>query len=133
MHGIVFVVYPDFELLDVSGPTSVFNGANRALAQRNREPLYKISLVSVGGGPVASSSGIAVESLAITALRQEEATTVLVAGAEREPLLAAVSDAILRKAIPSLAASADRFGSVCTGGFLLASLGLLDRREVATH
>jgi hypothetical protein len=30
MHHVIFIVYPGFELLDVSGPASVFSGANRA-------------------------------------------------------------------------------------------------------
>ncbi len=133
MHGIAFVVYPGFELLDVSGPTSVFNGANRALAQRSKPAFYRISLVSAAGGPVASSSGVAVGTMAIGALPRGDGGTVLVAGAEREPRLAAVADAALRETIPALAAGAERFGSVCTGGFVLASLGLLDGHEVATH
>ena len=133
MHRIGFVVYPGFELLDVSGPASVFNGANRALNQRNQPPFYQIGLVSAGGGSVASSSGVAAETVAVTDLRQGDFETVLVAGAEREPLLSAMADVGLRSAIPELIAGAERFGSVCTGGFLLAALGLLDGRRVATH
>lgn len=133
MQGIVFVVYPGFELLDLAGPTSVFNGANRALSLRSRPAFYEITVVSAAGGPVTSSSGITMETSAIAALLPGHPATVLIVGAEREPLLAAVANATLREAVPSLAASATRFGSVCTGGFVLASLGLLDGHEVATH
>lgn len=133
MHGVAFVVYPGFELLDVSGPASVFNGANRALAQHGKPAFYRITLASAGGGSVSSSSAVAVETRAVATLRKDDATTILVAGAERSPLLDAVADATLRKMIPALAGNAERYGSVCTGGFLLASLGLLDGREVATH
>ena len=133
MHGIVFVLYPGFELLDVLGPTSVFNGANRALAQHRKPPFYQITLVSAAGGSVASSSGVAVETISATTLSQGDPATVLIVGAEREPLLAAVADVALRDAVLSLTASAARFGSVCTGGFVLATLSLLDGHEVATH
>ncbi|MCK8780059.1 helix-turn-helix domain-containing protein [Rhizobium sp. NTR19] len=133
MQDIVFVVYPGFELLDLAGPTSVFNGANRALSLRSQPPFYKILVVSAAGGPVTSSSGIVLETAAIATLSTKHPATILVVGAEREPLLAAVSDAALREAVPSLAASATRLGSVCTGGFVLASLGLLDGHAVATH
>jgi transcriptional regulator GlxA family with amidase domain len=133
MHHVAFIVYPGFELLDVSGPASVFNGANRALRQRGRPEFYNVGLASAEGAAVESSGGVAVETVAIVTLRPGDIQTVLVAGAEREPLLQAVANPVLRAAIPDLAAKAERFGSVCTGGFLLASLGLLDGQKVATH
>ena len=133
MHHVAFIVYPGFELLDVSGPTSVFNGANRALRQRAKPAFYKVGLASAGGGAVESSSGVAVETVAIAELRPGHVQTVLVAGAEREPILLAVADPDLRRSLLDLAAKAERFGSVCTGGFLLGALGLLDGRRVSTH
>lgn len=133
MHHVVFIVYPGFELLDVSGPASVFNGANRALSRRGRPAFYKVALASAEGGIVESSSGIAPETLPVAALDPGEAQTVLVTGAEREPLLQAVADPVLKATLPHLAAEVGRFGSVCSGGFVLAALGLLDGRRVATH
>jgi transcriptional regulator GlxA family with amidase domain len=133
MHLVVFIVYPGFELLDVSGPASVFNGANRALGQRGKPAFYRVVLASVRGGAVESSSGLAMETWPILEFRPAEAGTMLVAGAEREYLLPAVGDPALRKALPQLAATAERFGAVCTGGFVLAAQGLLDGHRVATH
>ena len=133
MHHVVFIVYPGFELLDASGPAAVFNSANRALDQQGKPAFYEVTLTSADGGTIKSSSGIAVETSAISDLMPGEAHTVLVAGAERERLLPAVADPVLRSALPALAAKAERFGSVCSGGFLLAALGLLDGHRVATH
>ncbi len=133
MHHVAFIVYPGFELLDISGPASVFNGANRALRQRGKPAFYKVGLASAKGGAIESSSGVAVETAAVPGLPSGEVQSVLVAGAEREPLLLAVADTVLRAAIPGLTTKAERFGSVCTGGFLLASLGLLDGHRVASH
>lgn len=133
MHRVAFLVYPGFELLDVSGPAAVFTGANRALGQHGRPAVYAVVLVSAAGGTVESSSGIAVETRPVTEVRSGEVQTMLVAGAEREPLLAAVADPVLRAALPGLTARAERFGSVCSGGFMLAALGLLDGCRVATH
>lgn len=133
MHHVVFIVYPGFELLDVSGPASVFNSANRALDQQGKPAFYAVPLVSAGGGTIESSSGITVDTRALSDLKPGEAHTILVAGAEREPLMAAVADQTLRAALPQLIAGAERFGSVCSGGFLLAALGLLDGHRIATH
>lgn len=133
MRHIVFVVYPGFELLDMSGPVSVFNGANRALAARGEPPCYRVDLASGAGGPVASSSGVAVDTRGIDGLRLDAIDTLLVVGAEREPLLQAMRDPALREALPALAGKARRLGSVCTGAFILAAQGLLDGHRVATH
>jgi len=89
MHRVAFLVYPGFELLDVSGPAAVFTGANRALGQHGRPAVYAVVLVSAAGGTVESSSGIAVETRPVTEVRSGEVQTMLVAGAEREPPLAA--------------------------------------------
>jgi transcriptional regulator GlxA family with amidase domain len=69
----------------------------------------------------------------IAELRPAEAQTLLIAGAENEHLRPALSDPSLRAAILRLAAKAERFGSVCSGGFFLGALGLVDGRRVATH
>ena len=133
MRNVVFVVYPGFELLDVSGPASVFNGANHALRQRGRPDFYKVLLASAQGGGTESSGGVTLETRPIGDLDPAEVQMLLVVGAEREPLLQAVADPVLRATLPLLAAKAESFGSVCTGGFVLAALGLLDGRRVATH
>lgn len=133
MHRIALVTYPGFELLDVSGPASVFNGANRALARRNKPAFYEISLISATGGAVSSSSGVAVETMAVADVLPADVDTLLVAGAEREPLLEAVRDETLRRGLPRLVPQTKRYGSVCTGGFVLAALGFLDGKRVATH
>jgi len=133
MHEVIFIVYPGFELLDASGPASVFNGANRALGQQGKRPFYGVTLASAQGGSVESSSGISVETQAISTIAAKETQTLLIVGAEREPLLAAVGDGVLRANLPKFAEHTSRFGSVCSGGFVLAALGLLNGHRIATH
>ena len=133
MHHVAFIVYPGFELLDMSGPASVFGGANRALSQRGEPAFYTVVLASAQGGAIESSSGVALETRPVADMRPEDVQTVLVAGAEREPVLHAAADRVLLDTLPQLARKAQRFGSVCTGGFVLAALGLLDGKRVATH
>lgn len=133
MHHVVFIVYPGFELLDMSGPASVFNSANRALSQRGQPAFYEVVLASPQGGFLEASGGVTLQTRPMTDPGVRQAQTVLVAGAEREHLLPAVTDPALRASLPQLTRKADRFGSVCSGGFVLAALGLLDGRRVAAH
>jgi transcriptional regulator GlxA family with amidase domain len=133
MHGVVFVVYPGFELLDVSGPAAAFNNANRALEQAGRPPYYAVEIVSASGGAITSSSGITVETRRISELAPDALDTLLVAGAEAAPLLPAIADPELRKCLVPRATKAQRLGSVCSGAFVLAALGLIDGKRVATH
>ena len=133
MHRVTFVIYPGFELLDTSGPASVFNSANRALDQSGTVPFYAIDMVSTNGGPIASSSGVVVHTRGVDELSREMVDTILIAGAEREHLLPAMADPGLRIWLPQVMARARRFGSVCSGAFILAALGLLDGHRIAIH
>src|SRR5687768_5173951 len=109
MHRVVFAVYPGFEILDVSGPSSAFNNANRALEVDGKPHFYEIGLVSGPGGSVTSSSGIAVDTHRIGKLSPEAVDTLLIAGAERDPLLQAMADPAMRGTLPQLSSKAGRF------------------------
>ena len=87
MHHVAFVVYPGFELLDASGPAAAFNSANRALQQEGRAAFYNVVMACAGGGPVTSSSGIAVQAQAMEEIARRGVDTVLVVGAEQEHLM----------------------------------------------
>ncbi len=50
---IVFLAFPDVQLLDVTGPLQVFASANRLTEQAH----YETSVVSATGGPIESSAG----------------------------------------------------------------------------
>lgn len=133
MHRVAFIIYPEFELLDMSGPAAVFDGANHVLAQNGSTPFYAVDNVSTEGGLVTSNSGVAVNSLHHHSLASVPVDTLLVVGAHHQQLLRAAEDSRLRAWLPKLAAKAPRYGSVCSGAFLLAKFGMLDGRCVATH
>jgi transcriptional regulator GlxA family with amidase domain len=132
-HTVAMLVYPGFELLDATGPASVLAGANRALRRAGKRPFYTLETVSPAGGLVASNSGVAVDSRALSRLSPSKVDTLLIAGAEEEAVRTAIGEPELRRWVTRCAASAGRFGSVCSGVFVLASLGLLHGKRVATH
>jgi transcriptional regulator GlxA family with amidase domain len=132
-HTVAFLVYPGFELLDVSGPASVFGQANTALNRLGRRDFYKVEIVSTVGGLMRSSSGVELQTRALSRLPPAKVDTLLIAGAEKESVVAMLDDPALRRWAPRCARAAERFGSICSGAFILASLGMLDGRRVTSH
>ena len=132
-HTVALLVYPGFELLDTTGPASVLSGANRALSRAGKSPFYAVETISAAGGLVASSSGVAVNSRALSRVSPVKVDTLLIAGGEEEAVRTAITDPALRRWVPRCAAAAGRFGSVCSGVFVLAALGLVHGKRVATH
>jgi transcriptional regulator GlxA family with amidase domain len=119
---------PGVQLLDVSGPLDVFAEAN----VQARKDVYRLLIVAKTRGPIRSSSGVRlVPDLAIGDAAEMKIDTLLVAGcpnaAEVRPDIAVVE--WLRRMAPR----ARRYGSVCSGAFLLAATGLIDGRHVTTH
>ena len=133
LHTVALLVYPGFELLDASGPSSVFGQANAALSRTGRKSFYKVETVSARGGLVRSSSGVEVHTRALQRLPPARVDTLLISGAEKESVVAMLDNPVLHRWVPRCARVAARFGSVCSGTFVLAALGLLDGRRVTSH
>jgi transcriptional regulator GlxA family with amidase domain len=130
---VAILVYPGFELMDASGPVSVFSTANFILDQQEKDPAYEISIVSGAGGTVRSSSGVSVDTRPLSKMPPRTLHTFLVAGAEADPLREVLKDPIVRERAPRWALKSSRYGSICSGTFLLAELGLIDGHRVASH
>lgn len=70
---LVFIVFPDFQLLDAAGPIAAFEMANRMISMA-----YELTLVSQVGGLVRSSSGISL--LAMPFSQVSDADTMIAVG-----------------------------------------------------
>jgi transcriptional regulator GlxA family with amidase domain len=122
-RDIGFLVYPGFQLLDMSGPLAAFEVAGALVAGTP----YRLSVVSRSGGPVASSAGVTI----VTEPLDNAAFDTLILPGGRP----AVADAPheLGDALRDLARRCRRVASICTGAFLLAQAGILDGRRATTH
>ena len=119
---------PGVQLLDVAGPLDVFAEAN---VQSDRD-VYELAIVGTEAGPVVTSSG---RGLVVDLIAPEGAParfdTLLVAGAPRIQDLEVRAD--LLEWLGRTAVKCRRYGSVCSGAFLLGQAGLLNGRRVTTH
>ncbi|MBA3493483.1 MAG: hypothetical protein H0T87_05005 [Gammaproteobacteria bacterium] len=59
-RNIVFVAFPDLQMLDVCGPFDAFSFANRCLAMVGRvdQPTYRLEVVAAQAGPLMTCSGL---------------------------------------------------------------------------
>ena len=124
---VVMLVYPGVMAMDVFGPLEAFASAN-IIAGR---PLYRLAIAGKTTAPVESSLGLPIMPSVTLDDIEGPIDTLLVSGGFGQS--DASCDAQLIAWLKESRLRARRYGSVCTGAFVLAAAGLLDGKRVATH
>ncbi|MEU4796567.1 helix-turn-helix domain-containing protein [Streptomyces sp. NPDC023327] len=131
-HRVVIAVFPDVDLLDVTGPAEVFALANRVTRGRAG---YEVHLAGPVVGAVRTSAGVRLLTDVSFDGTDGRVDTLLVPGAvdmtEDGPV--ARIDAQVVRWLEETAPAARRVASVCVGAHLLAAAGLLDGKTATTH
>ncbi|MPZ54983.1 MAG: helix-turn-helix domain-containing protein [Rhizobiales bacterium] len=123
---IALLAPPGVQALDVVGPAEVFWEAARRLGDPTA---YEVQVVGTKEGPVCGTGSLRFVADRTIYDSDTPIDTLLVAG---DPSFDEIDPAViawLKRRVPSVR----RYGSVCTGVFLLAATGLLDGRRVTTH
>ncbi len=135
---VFFVIFPDFQVLDVTGPMEALGKVTDYIPDQPDNTLprgYAISLLAKHAGPIKSSGPAILVAdrsyLEITAQELKNLDTLVICGGEGARQ--ALTDRELINFITRASQRARRVVSICTGAFILAEAGLLDNRQATTH
>lgn len=123
---IVILAPQGVQSLDVVGPAEVFWEAARRLGDPDA---YQVQVMGTSDEPIRGTGALRFLPDRTIHDPDEQIDTLLVAGDPSfQKIVPALSEWIARRAPESR-----RYGSICTGVFLLAEAGLLDGKLVTTH
>ena len=122
---IVFVLVPDYSFIAFSSALEPLRMANRM----REDSLYRWRIVSVGGTPVASSSGLLVQVDGDLGSGENADLVIVCAGEHVERHVGKTCLAWLRR----LAQRRVSLGAICTGAYVLARADLLGGYRCTIH
>lgn len=135
---VIFLAVQPIMELDLVGTLSVFQCANHLLKSQEKDPFYKIEVITTATEPtVQGDCGLSLlvnnklTDLTDRSTDLEPIDTLLVIGGSGSLKVDPLDPVALW--LKQTSTKIRRIGSICTGAFVLAAAGLLDDRRATTH
>ena len=128
MKTVAVVLFPGVQSLDVAGPMDVFAEVNNYVGP---DEGYRLVTVGTAPFPMRASNGQQLGADYGLDDAGIDYDIVLVAGGPQLP--GAMEQPTLSAWLRQMALRVPRYGSICTGAFLLGRAGLLDGKRATTH
>lgn len=126
--NVAVLLYPEVNVLDLSGPLEVFSMANSMAPRR-----YNVYTVAANRNLVTAENGALTMKPQYSMENSPRADILIVPGASLKQIHGMYADARLMNWIKRASKTSRLTMSVCTGAFLLGHAGVLDNRQSTTH
>lgn len=125
VHRFAFLTLPNYSLIALSSAVEALRMANRVA----KKEVYQWTLASMDGAPVSASNGL---SMAPTVALADVGAAQIVFVCGGVDIEAACTGDVIA-ALRRLAQRQMALGALCTGGYVLAKAGLLDKYKAVVH
>jgi len=129
MHEIAVIALDGSIALDLGIPAEVFGG----VLDDEGAPRYRVRLCTIDGAPVSTNAGFSAAVDFDLSLVADADTVIILPGREARESAHSGIDTRLAAAIHTANDRGARIMAICTGGFVLAALGLLDGRKATIY
>lgn len=123
MHNIAILSYNNIALFELGCATELF-----ALPRPELEHWYNSEIIAFDAGPHNSTGGICIQSKQINNLDAYDTLVI-----PSWPIHISKVKGVFADEVKRFHAQGKRILTFCSGAFLLASLGILDKRKATTH
>ncbi len=129
MHHIVFIAFEGFQLLDLTGPASVYGAANDRLGR----DAYRITMMGPEAPFAVSNCGVTLSVKALDDVAPDTVDSFFISGGNVAGQKAFIANSDVKDWVWQAVPSSIRYGSICSGSVALAEWGLIGTRRFAAH